>query len=105
MHGLEGLFPHALLGQAAQAPTLDVRLAEAFGQVSLQAEGAQYPDGYVGKKPAVLRRYAAVRGFAGQEWHDGFPLPVGNLVTTHRFDLRLIKIKIPNGIKVVVISL
>lgn len=84
-------------------PALGVRLAEAFGEGSLRATGAHYPDGDVEKQPAVLRRYAAVPSFAGQERHDGFPLLVINIVTTLTLNLRLIKIKIPNGIKVIVL--
>ena len=83
LQGLKGRFPYAFLGQAAEAPIHGIRLAEAFRQVGPRAGGAHYPDDGGEKQSVVLHRYAAVRGFAGQDWRDGFPLSVGNFVTTH----------------------
>ena len=83
LQGRERPFPHAFLGQAAEALADGVVLAEAFGQVRSRAAGAHYPHDGVEKKAVILGRYPAIGGFAGQQRGNGFPLLVRNFMTTH----------------------
>ena len=85
LQGFEQAFPHAFLGQAAEAFAHGIGGAEAFGQVRPRAADAHYSNQYVEKQLVVVRCHAIIGSFPREKRENCFPSAVDYFVITHIF--------------------